>query len=100
MNEEMVKIFRQIIQNEKKPLYDAIANYIRKGEKNTVCAQEIRSILVKFDTGDGVGVKAIESVPDYSKMTEEEIMPYIYTYVMEGKLPDLIAFGATQVDTF
>lgn len=100
MNEDMVRIFREVILREKRPLYDVIANLIRQGEKNTVCGKEVRSIVLKFKTDEGVGVEAIESAPDYSRMTEDEIMPYIYTYVMEGKLPNLIAFGATQVDTF
>ena len=100
MNEDMVRIFREVILREKKPIYDIIANLIRKGERNTICGKDVRSIVLKFKTDEGVGVEAIDSVPDYGRMTEEEVMPYIYTYVMEGRLSDLIAFGATQVDTF
>lgn len=100
MNEEMAKLFREKIGDEKKPLYDAISNLIQKGETNTVCGKQLQSALLRFHSRrERVPIEAINNAPDYSKISEEELKPYIYTYILEGKLPELLAFGATKVET-
>ncbi len=100
MKEDMVEIMRELISDKKKPLYDALADFIRDGEINTVCGQEIRSRLIKFDTGDGVGEEALKNLPNMSKMPIDEILPFIYTYILEQRLSDFMVFGATQVETY
>jgi len=100
MKEEMVKIMRELVSNQKKPLYDALVALIRNGERVNVCGEEVLCRRIKFNTDEQVGEEEIENPPDYGNMPIDDLMPYIYSYILNGKLPELMMFGATQVDTF
>jgi len=100
MKEDMVRILRQVVRDEDKPLYDALQRIISAGRRYDVCGENIVCQTIKFNTDETMGKEVVEAPPDYANMTDAELMPYIYSYILYGGLERLYVFGATQIETY
>jgi hypothetical protein len=103
MKEDMVKDLRdwRAPDNEKKRVWDILAKFIREGgEVADIMGEKLRIRKVKFRTDNDCNFRELEK-PDYEKMTEEELWPYILgDYILNGEIGKLGVFGATQVETY
>jgi len=102
MNEETANTFKRSFgySGEKLAIFNKLKEIVKSGDEIEMEGHKVYFKKLEFRTdGDCIFEGTLDK--DFSKLSDEDILAYIYgAYIVEGKISKILGFGATQVETF